>query len=103
MLPMSLSKFFVLEADNAELMVLQACQVYAVKRAVDIRHRASAISGADAVFSLVWQGHKTAAIQHSDLARRYAQIWSTVVRKRKAQCTECGLELFECDCPEVGI
>lgn len=76
MFPLSFSRFLVLEAASVEEMVFHACHVYAVRRAVNSRHRESANMGEEYVRDLLWNGHKTAAIQHMGLSRRYALIFA---------------------------
>ena len=70
----SVQSFFVLSAQNEDEMVLQACHVYAVKRAVDHRRYDTGIRSLEWVQNLIWNGHCTAAMFHRGLARRYAAI-----------------------------
>jgi len=102
---LTLARFMALEDGHVENMVMQACQVYAVKRAIDIRHKQGTIRGALWTPRLLLEGHRTAALHHASLAQRYARLWSpnrpvlSPARKRH-MCSTCGLEMYECDCKE---
>jgi hypothetical protein len=75
--PYSICRFFGLEADTSDDMVFHVCHIYAVRRGVDIRHRVTggAAGSDDQVEALVWNGHRTAALYHPGLAKRYSKIW----------------------------
>ena len=72
----SISSFLGIAAAQIEDMVFHACHIYQVKRAIDIRRHAPGnarlISGQ--VDGLIWNGHRTAALYHNGLARRYRQL-----------------------------
>lgn len=74
--PDSIIHFFGLEAESTEDMVFHACHTYAVKRGVDIRHRGinSPRDVDNDVAGLIWNGHRTAALYHQGLAKRYLHI-----------------------------
>ena len=74
--PYSISRFFGLDADTIDDMVLHVCHIYAVRRGVDIQHRGTngAAAGDDQVEALVWNGHRTAALFHCGLAKRYRRL-----------------------------
>ena len=74
--PCSLLRFLGLFAEHTNDMVLHACHVYAVRSAVHLRLREQIISDEQAVSSLIWQGHRTAALQHRNLRKRYSEIWN---------------------------
>ena len=58
------------EDSNVDRIFL-ACHVYALQRGVDIRHGQTGVANAELMDQLIWQGHRTAALQHARLARRY--------------------------------
>jgi exonuclease III len=73
---LSIASFLGFAAAQIEDMIFHACHIYAVKRAIDIRRHtpgnARSISGQ--VDGLIWNGHRTAALYHNGLARRYRQL-----------------------------
>ena len=82
----SLMNFFGLQANGLDCMVFRACHVYALKRAIDIQ-RANNQAGSDdgkSVASLIWDGHRTAALYHKGLAKRYMQRWTAGPRTERS-------------------
>eukprot|EP00973_Karenia_brevis_P089865 12399818-Karenia_brevis.AAC.1 len=73
-LPRSLRRFLCLDATNVDEMIFMACHVFAVKRAVDIRRRETGIMHAEFVERLIWNCHRTAAMYHPSLAKRYQNL-----------------------------
>ena len=80
--PYTISRFFGLEADTIDDMVFYVCHIYAVRRGIDIRHRVAGGTAAsdDQVDALVWNGHRTAALYHRGLNRRYQRILAQPTR-----------------------
>ena len=74
--PCSIFRFLGLFASNTHDMVLHACHMYAVRNAVHVGHAHQCISDEDSVSKLIWQGHRTASLQHSGLRKRYNSIWT---------------------------
>eukprot|EP00973_Karenia_brevis_P014737 2012532-Karenia_brevis.AAC.1 len=73
--PQSLVRFLALAADDIEEATIQACHIYAVKRAVDIRRVGQEHTDTNDLQQLIWHGHRTAALYHSGLAKMYRKIW----------------------------
>ena len=73
----SLVHFLALGDGPFETLVLQACHVYAVKRAVDTRRHKKEILDSAGVSRLIFEGHRTAALHSAPLRRLYAQIWNS--------------------------
>ena len=73
----SIFRFFGLDVTGIDDMIFHVCHIYAVKRAVDIRRRTreDLRGGAEELETLIWHGHRTAALYHGGLAKRYSQIW----------------------------
>ena len=73
----SIFRFFGLDVTGIDDMIFHVCHIYAVKRAVDIRRRTreDLRGGAEELEALIWHGHRTAALYHGGLAKRYSQIW----------------------------
>ena len=69
--PKSVCRSFALEEESADDMVFQVCLMYAVKRAVGTLRRERS-TATHVYFKLIWQGHRTAALYHEGLAKRYA-------------------------------
>ena len=69
----TLMHFFGLQTDDLDCIVFSACHIYAVKRAIDIQRAKNQTVSDDGnvVASLIWDGHRTAALYHTGLAKRY--------------------------------
>jgi len=74
--PRSLLRFLGLDPNHLHEADLQACHVYAVKRAADTRRRAQIRHPASMLDKLVWEGHKTVAAFSPAMCKRYRSLWT---------------------------
>ena len=72
----SIASFLVLNAGHVQDMIFHACHVYAVKRAADIRRKEERITREEQLSNLIFEGHRTAAIQVKSLTQMYSAIWT---------------------------
>ena len=82
-----MARFFSLMDGDIDELVFQVCRIYAVKRCLDtLRFETGAIEE-DALDRIIWHGHRTAALYHTGLARRYKSL-RLIVRwlRRKKVC-----------------
>ena len=63
---------YALELDDK---VFHAVHMFAVMSAYNSRKHAQIITDEDAVFNLIWEGHRTAQFYHKGLEKRYKGIW----------------------------
>ena len=73
--PLTLERFLGLCTLDLDAMIFHACHIFAVRNAVNHSHRSQRIVESVAVESIIWQGHRTAVLQHSGLRKRYREIW----------------------------
>ena len=68
-------RFLGLDPKYLSEVEMQACHLYTVKRAMDIRrHRGTRIEE-DWLIRLLWEGHKTVSTHSAAMRRRYARLW----------------------------
>ena len=74
--PQSLLRFVCLDSSCFGEVELQACHVYAVKRAIDTRRGQAVRFGANALNHALWEGHKIVCTHSNTMLRRYRKQWT---------------------------
>ena len=75
--PQTLRRFLVLTASTSDEMVIQACHVYAVKRAADLQRNGLCQSSAEEIGKLIWQGHRIVAMYHAGVEKLHSAVWKS--------------------------